>query len=788
MSETLSASTTQGLAELIGSLRESEAFAPGSLFWVILEHMPDGVIVANRRGRVVLLNSAARRLIGMAPDDPIPEDWGSLPGRYMGDGVTPVPAERLWINRALRGETIDGEIWLFRHPRRPDEAWVRGSARPIRDQSGDLVGCLVVWREVTARIRAEHALRESNERFAAIFSSIGDAAIFVDTMRRIQLTNPAFESMFGYTAEEARGRSTEFLYADPGEFHELGRSRYGEDSTNHALPFQVSYRRKNGSVFWSETLGAPIRGQDGAIMGFFGIHRDISERKAMEEALRRREEESRAMFENSAVGAALADPVTGRLLRVNRKLCEITGYSSDELLQKTFMEITHPEGRDRELAGVRRVAAGEAAAYVSEKRYLRKGGAVVWASIHVAVLRDPQGQPLGAIAAIVDISARKQAEDALTRLNTTLEQQVAQRTAQAEARADALRESERFAKATIDALESNLCVLDEQGRIIAANRAWRDFARANGGDYARLSEGADYLEVCEAARRSSEAAARFAAGLQAVLRGTRREFSLEYECNSPGEERWYLARVTRFPGKGPLRLVVIHENITALKRAEGELRETASRMQGLAGHLESVREEQNARIAREVHDELGGTLTVIKLGLASMLGKPFDRDTLPAKLEPIREQADMAIQAVKRISASLRPGMLDTLGLMATIRWHAGEFTRHTGIQTALDLPEQVSLSPERSTAVFRIVQEALTNVARHSGAMRVAISVRRQKRQLLVDVVDDGRGFAEGSLTRAGSFGVIGMHERAQFLRGQLSITPAPGSGTALGLRLPLV
>lgn len=787
MSKLPPASTTERITELIGPLRAGAAYAPGSLFRVVVEHMADGVIVADRRGDVVLLNRAARRLIGLGPEEPIPVDWASLPGRHLSDGITPVPADRLWVNRALTGEQVEGDLSLFRHPGIPD-TWVRGSARPIRGESGEVVGCVVVWHEVTAEIRAEQALRESNERFEAIFGGISDAAVFADTQRRIVLTNPAFTRMFGYSADEVRERTTEFLYADPAEYVRQGKDRYHVDGSSRNDTFEVRYRRKDGSVFWSETLGTSIRGHDGAVLGYFGIHRDITGRKAMEEELRRREEEFRAMFELAAVGAAQADPDTGRFVRVNRKFCEITGYSADELLRKTFAEITHPEDRDRDVASVRRAVSGEASGWVSEKRYLRKDGNIVWASINGTVLRDAQGRPLHTVANIVDISARKRAEESLTRLNANLEQEVAKRAAQAENRADALRQSERFAKSTIDALESHLCVLDEQGRIIAANRAWHNFAAANGGDPARLGEGADYLGTCQAAaRRACESAARFAAGLQAVLRGTRRRFSLEYECSSDTEERWFHARVTRFPGRGPLRIVVIHENITALKHAQDELRQAAARLRRLTTHLESVREEQAARIAREVHDELGGILTVIKLGLASILGRPLRPDTLPAHLQRIREQADMAIQAVKRISASLRPGMLDTLGLMATIRWHAAEFARHTGILVQLELPEQVNLSAERDTAVFRIVQEALTNVARHAEATRVTIAVRRQKGALQVNVTDNGCGYAEDSLTRPDSFGIQGMMERAQFLGGQLQITPAAGGGTALSLRLPL-
>jgi signal transduction histidine kinase len=387
----------------------------------------------------------------------------------------------------------------------------------------------------------------------------------------------------------------------------------------------------------------------------------------------------------------------------------------------------------------------------------------------------------------LDISGLKRAENALHEVNESLEALVAQRTAEAESRAQALAESERFAHATIDALDSALCVLDGRGIIIAVNQAWRDFAIENGGQPDKLCEGSSYLAACDAATASFPVAAAVARAIREALAGKRQDFSIEYDCHSPAERRWFIMNLSCFPGEGPLRLVIKHENITARKLAEEDQRESANRLKQLAAHLETVREKQSATIAREVHDELGGTLTMVKLGLATVAADLPEAGAANESLGRILKLVDVALQTVKRISADLRPATLDTLGLVATIRWYAAQFSAVTGIETVLQLPQYVDVSKRQGTAIFRIIQEALTNVAKHAEASQVCIAMRRSRGQWMIKITDDGVGLTGAHQNKKNSFGLIGMHERASNLGGLLSISGRPGEGTCLNLRIPV-
>lgn len=351
-------------------------------------------------------------------------------------------------------------------------------------------------------------------------------------------------------------------------------------------------------------------------------------------------------------------------------------------------------------------------------------------------------------------------------------------------------------QAILDVLPQHLCVLDGTGKIVVVNRAWQSFATLSGsGVLAPVGVGSDYLAVCarlgeedgnvRAAR--SNIAASCSAGIQAVLHGLDRSFLLEYPVAGPEGERWFVLRVAALALPGALHVLICHEDISERRRTEVALRENALALRRLAGHLESVREEEGARIAGEVHDELGGTLTMLKLGLASILEQlersPPRRETLVSLLQLSQSSIDIS----KRISSSLRPRMLDTLGLVETIRWHAAEFSRHTGIACTVHLPEYIRISPERSTAVYRVVQEALTNVARHAHARQVALRAQKNRGDLMLEICDDGRGVAEADLLKGNSYGILGMRERSQYLGGEFSIRGEPGQGTRICLRLPL-
>ena len=279
------------------------------------------------------------------------------------------------------------------------------------------------------------------------------------------------------------------------------------------------------------------------------------------------------------------------------------------------------------------------------------------------------------------------------------------------------------------------------------------------------------------------------ARLDALLRNAARK-------NCRGEIRLQSRKVVPLPvhfSLSPLRLdgtraiCLIASDLSETKRAEQELRASSEQLRNLAARLVSVREEEQTRISREVHDELGQSLTAVKMDLAWLASRlPRTNSQMLERIRSTRKLAARVIQTVRRISTELRPDVLD-LGLAAAVEWQAQEFQARTGIQCTVRLPSQEGFAPDTSTALFRIFQETLTNVARHAKATRVEVVLQKQRDRLVLLIRDNGRGFDSTNPALTKSLGLLGMRERAAILGGAVTISSALGKGTTVTAWIPL-
>ncbi len=224
------------------------------------------------------------------------------------------------------------------------------------------------------------------------------------------------------------------------------------------------------------------------------------------------------------------------------------------------------------------------------------------------------------------------------------------------------------------------------------------------------------------------------------------------------------------------------------QRTEESFRRSTEQLRELSARLQSVREEERTRIARAIHDELGQILTGLKMDVAWLQSHlDLQQPALLAKTQAMSRLIDTTIQTVRRISTELRPGILD-LGLVATIEWQLQEFQTRTGIESKLiSAPEETILDADGSTTVFRILQEILTNVARHAQATQVEIILEETAAFLTLQVQDNGRGITESEIHSPKSIGLLGMQERARLRAGEVQFHGTPGQGTIVTVRLPL-
>jgi two-component system sensor histidine kinase UhpB len=252
-------------------------------------------------------------------------------------------------------------------------------------------------------------------------------------------------------------------------------------------------------------------------------------------------------------------------------------------------------------------------------------------------------------------------------------------------------------------------------------------------------------------------------------------------------------RLSRIQLHGHDLLLLLFRDIARRRQTEKELRDSREQLRALAARLQAVREEERTRVAREIHDELGQMLTAIKMDLR-WIEDDLERVNDP-RLNPVLDKAvaateltDALARSVQRIAAELRPGILDRLGLMMALTHEAEQFQQRTGVQCRLKAPEDEPLLPiEAATAVFRIFQEAMTNVARHANASAVEIELELSPRFLTLKISDNGGGIKPSDLLGGHSLGVLGMQERARHLGGEITFQAGPAAGTLVTLLIPL-
>lgn len=262
-----------------------------------------------------------------------------------------------------------------------------------------------------------------------------------------------------------------------------------------------------------------------------------------------------------------------------------------------------------------------------------------------------------------------------------------------------------------------------------------------------------------------------------------------YGVRANGEEFPIEASISQHSETGRRRFTVILRDVTERTRADEALRQSREELRALALASQSVREQEKSRIARELHDELAQSLTALKMDITWLRGHvPAGDGPVSEKLNDIEALLDGTVAATRRISADLRPLMLDDLGLVPAVEWLVQKFTERHAIPCELDIgAPDLELHDPHASAVFRILQESLTNAARHARASRVEVSIGLDDGTVALRVRDNGRGFSPDDPRKPGSFGLLGLHERAYLLGGEVNIASEPGRGTTIEVRIPL-
>jgi PAS domain S-box-containing protein len=573
-----------------------------------------------------------------------------------------------------------------------------------------------------------------------------DAIVVADEEGVILAVNGRAEELFLSDGADLLGRPVDELFARP--WLRLRRT----DGSSLELPGL----RGDGSEFPAEISLARLDGPGGTLTA--AAIRDGSERAGREAALREARERFRRVFEDGPVAMALVGD-DFRLSEVNDAFCRLTGYSAQELAGLTFSDITHPDDVDAGVRLARKVFAGELRSFSIDKRYLRKSGEVIWVGLTVSVIRDHAGRPIKGLGIVQDISERRAALDL------------------------AEGELERLARDHDRILEfagEGIYHVDERGTIAFANPAAGEML----GWSAEELVGKPAHELFHHTRPDGTPYPREDCPIHGPSAAKHVEpLAGDRFWRRDGTSFLVHHRSGTVPGPGRAGAVIVFSDESERERMEAALSEARERA---ARERLQAAEAERARWARELHDETLQGLAGLHMLLASgaRAGSP---ESLHHRMAQAQEHIADEMEKLRGLISELRPAALDELGLEASVR-DLAERTRLVyglPVETRLDLPSADGPASDIDTAAYRIVQECLSNAARHANASLAVVEVVRRDGRLRIRVSDDGRGF--DARRNGEGFGLRGMRERVELLDGRLTIALREEGGTEVVATLPL-
>jgi len=511
-----------------------------------------------------------------------------------------------------------------------------------------------------------------------------------------------------------------------------------------------------------------------------------------EEALLQSEERFRLLVESVTEYAIFELDTEGRILTWNQGAQRIKGYRPEEIIGQHFSIFYTPEDArgGRPQRGLEQAAAR--GRYKDEGWRVRKDGSRFWAEVVIAPVRDAAGNLLGFAKVTRDLTDRKRQEEEIATAEERLEALVEERTAEL-VKVNERLQAEILLPRRLDQLVLLQLVLDRSPIACVMNDTdfsityWNPAAEQIFGFSKEEALGKLPYEtfVPHTARAYVESVRERTAGGDTGANGAS-------ECVTKDGRaifcEWYNTPLKDSAGTfiGYLSML---QDVTERKRSEEQFRASSEQLRALAARVQSAREDERTYVAREIHDELGQTCTALKMDLVLLVQQlPKNRRRAHERAQSMVKLIDDMIHSLRRIASELRPGTLDDLGLLAAIEWQAQEFESRSGVKCHLALPQaEIALDSDRSTAIFRIFQETLTNVARHANATRVNVRLVGDAESLTLEVTDNGKGIDETRASAHNSLGLLGMRERALLLGGEFNVAGVSGQGTTVTLRVPL-
>ncbi len=612
----------------------------------------------------------------------------------------------------------------------------------LEETTNDISFALEFFAKEALRKVADEALFKSERRYYTL-TEISPVGIFhTDANGYTTYVNPKWCEISGLSAEKALGNG--WFSAVHPEDRPLLIDGWTMATKEQQLSIsEYRFLRPDGNIAWVLGQAIPERNAKNEIIGYVGTTTDITERKKGEMEIARLYNEKRTILNRINDGMVSLD-TEWRYTFLNDAAMATHPLPRAEIIGKTIWDI-HPDLAGTRFAEVYHTAMQTKKVQEVEDYYPQMN---IWFSVKVYPASD------GLTIFYTNINERKKIE-----AEVQLEQ--------------------HLSDSIINSLPGVFYLYTKEGKFLRWNKNFENVSGYNSDEISKMHP-VDFVAETDKELLALKIAATFTKG--------EAELQTDFFTKSKKKIPYYFTGIA-IEYKNETCLMGVGIDFSERVRIQNEIRKTSYQLQQLTMHLHSIREEERKRIAREIHDELGQQLTAIKMDIAWINKKSVNTETaVKEKLHNVIQLLDGSNLAIRRILNELRPAVLDEYGLMDALQWHTRQFMESTGIKAELITEKKtLKIGEQIATCIYRVYQEALTNIARHASATKVITTIHCNDTTIEVVIEDNGCGFDDALVDVAKSFGLLGMRERIRALQGSFGITSQIGSGTRINISLPM-
>lgn len=728
------------------------------LLRTIIDNVPDSIYTKNASFQKTLANKAEVKLMGAnSENDVLGKDDYSFYSKELAD-----------VFAADDKAVIEtGEPILFKEELMFDKVgrkrWILSSKIPLRDKNNVVTGIVGVSRDITENKQYAELIQNERILLRAVIDNIPDAIYIKDLSGKKTLANLAEVKLTGVNSEaDVIGKTDYDLFpADVAKSYTEDDIQVIQEGIS-LINREGTLVDKDGNIHWMVGTKLPLYDNNNNIIGLLGVGRDITNRKRAEEALLESESFLRQTQAIAELGTYTYDLIKGEWI-CSDVLDGIFGIEANaEKTVEFWTSIIHPDFKEEMEEYLSQHVIVTKNKFDKKYKIIRQNDREErWVHGIGELVLNNIGNPIKLIGTIQDITNRKNLSEKL-------------------------RKSEMLYRSTLTASPDIIAAVDINGCITMISPNGLRFYGCENEEEIVGHSFTDFIALEDLEKANSNFLSSFTMQLGAI------EYTIQKADGSKVQTE-IKADIIRDRNGEPTGMVIIIRDITDRKKWEAELSKAQEQMKKFAAHLQNIREEERLEIARELHDELGQILIAIKIDMGmlkqNILRCPESNvtDGIITKFDQLFVLVDNTINTTRRIMTDLRPEVLYLLGFIEAAKLQVEKFRERYNIECEFETEiENLELNPQQSVALYRIVQEALTNIAKHANATQVKIQMTINGGRLMLQIHDNGVGIKENYKSKPDSYGLIGMQERAFLLDGEFTIAGHEGVGTMVKVEIP--